>query len=354
MSGKFFRLRVNGYARLFPWCMFLLSYVSCSQVQQPPPQKPPFPLITAENLFAVDALDSQHIWAVGFNSMIVCSSDGGKTWELQKSGVDNNLCDVSFVTPNIGWISGRAGVMLHTTDGGKSWVKQPTGIANHLFALHFVDERNGWAAGDFGTIIHTSDGGVTWVQQGSGEDKIYNDLFFLDQHNGWIVGETGLIYHTSDGGSHWKRQECKDIIPVIDETQWETPTPSLYSVWFTDPLHGWATGMDSIIIATNDGGLTWNKVKNPAESRKVTLYKIAALEDSLWSVGQKGTYLQSSDRGKTWEMPPDKMNTKFWLRDMDFSDKLHGWAVGSRGTIIKTEDGGKNWLMLSGIPVAQR
>ena len=120
----------------------------------------------------------------------------------------------------------------------------------------------------FGTIIHTSDGGATWVKQASGEDKIYNSIFFTDQNNGWVVGEFGLIYHTADGGKTWQKQECREIIPVVDKTQWETPAPSLYSVWFSDAQHGWASGMDSTIIATEDGGITWKKIKNPAEDSK--------------------------------------------------------------------------------------
>jgi len=209
------------------------------------------------------------------------------------------------------------------------------------------------SAGDLpqGAIFATHDGGATWVNQGSGEDKIYNNIFFVDQNNGWVVGEVGLIYHTSDGGKNWLKQECQEIIPVVDKTQWETPTPSLYSVWFSDLQHGWASGMDSIIIATEDGGITWKKIKNPAEALKLTLYKIVARENNLWAVGQKGTYLHSADKGITWDLRPDATNTKFWLRDMDFCDALTGWAVGSRGTIIKTEDGGKSWNMLSGIPV---
>ena len=67
-----------------------LLAASCSRGPQPPaPQKPPFSIITADNLFAVDCVDPQHIWAVGFNSVIVHTADGGKTWEFQKSGVEN-------------------------------------------------------------------------------------------------------------------------------------------------------------------------------------------------------------------------------------------------------------------------
>jgi len=173
----------------------------------------------------------------------------------------------------------------------------------------------------------------------------------VDQSNGWVAGENGLIYHTTDSGKTWQKQECTEIIPMVDKTQWETPTPSLYSIWFSDALHGWASGMDATIIATEDGGTTWKKIKNPAEASKLTLYKIVAREGKLWTAGQKGAYLRSVDNGQTWEMQANAIGTKFWLRDMDFCDSLNGWAVGSRGTIARTEDGGKTWTMLSGIPV---
>ena len=53
----------------------------CVSEQKTPPAEPPFPMVTAENLFAVNALDQQHIWIVGFNSTIIHTADGGKTWE---------------------------------------------------------------------------------------------------------------------------------------------------------------------------------------------------------------------------------------------------------------------------------
>ena len=329
--------------------LFLIT--GCAPEKESRPSKPPFPMVTPENLFAVDALDQNHAWIVGFNATIVHTPDGGTTWEAQTSGVTVSLCDVSFVSPKTGWIAGREGTILTTSDGGENWIKQSSGTTHHLFGLTFVDESFGWAVGDFGTIIHTRDGGKTWMSQGSGEDRIYNDVCFIDRQLGWVAGEYGLIYHTADGGDHWELQECRDIIPVVDETEWEQPTPSLYSIWFQDSLRGWASGMDAIIITTEDGGLNWKKVNNPTEADKLTLYKIALIDGTGWAVGQKGTYLNSPDGGNTWEKRNDATATKSWLRDMDFSDKFSGWAVGARGTIIKTEDGGETWKMYSGIPL---
>ena len=327
--------------------------MSCAKPQTQPP-KPPFTFVTPNHLFAVASPDPQHIWVIGFDSVIMHSADGGTTWKPQKSPVTNSLCDASFVSATTGWIVGRVGTVLHTADGGATWQKQETGFTNHLFAVSFADERTGWAVGDFGTIIHTADGGATWQKQGAEEDKIYNDVSFADALHGWVVGEYGTIYATADGGATWKKQECKDIIPVATESEWESFAPSLYSVYFSDALNGLACGMDGTIIATSDGGTAWRKVKNPAEASKVTLYKIKRSGETCLVAGQKGTTLVSADGGATWRMSGTSDTTKSWLRDMDMADALHGFAVGARGTILKTDDGAGTWKVVSGIAVAQK
>lgn len=307
--------------------------------------------ITANHLFGVDCVDRLHTWLVGLDGIVLATSDGGTTWEQQKSGTDVNLCDVSFVGPQVGWIVGRTGIILHTKDGGKTWVNQQSPAPHHLFAVTFIDAQHGWAVGDYGTIVHTRDGGTTWINQGSGEDRIYNDISFTDRSNGWLVGEYGLIYRTHDGGRNWERQECAAIIPLADETRWESFPPSLYGVFFADAAHGWACGMDGVIITTSNGGSTWEKQTSPAEARKITLYQIHMYKGRGHSIGQKGTYITSRDGGLVWQQHSELTRTKFWLRDIDFCDDLTGFAVGSRGTILKTDNGGTSWRMISGIPV---
>lgn len=323
----------------------------CAEQRSPVRPKPPFSFVTASDLFAVHC-SGQNVWVVGFDACIYHSGDGGETWQEQHSGVDVNLCDVTFIDSRNGWISGRAGTMLRTGDGGATWTPCDTGTTNHLFALHFVDNSTGWAVGNFGTIVHTTDGGRTWTDQGSGEDRIYNDVFFVSATTGWIAAEYGLIYHTDDGGATWQQQECPDIIPVVDETQWESFPPSLYGVCFRDAAHGWITGMDGTIITTVDGGATWTKMTNPAEASEVTLYCPRTAGDRVCVVGQKGTCLVLDPPQGLWQDRSAVTDTKFWLRDMHFGSPDTGFAVGSRGTILRTTDGGTTWEMLSGIPLS--
>ena len=50
--------------------------------------------------------DAQHAWAVGDSGVIAATSDGGKTWSAQNSGVKQNLRCIMFIDPKNGWISG--------------------------------------------------------------------------------------------------------------------------------------------------------------------------------------------------------------------------------------------------------
>lgn len=307
-------------------------------------------LVTREDLVSVTSPISGYIWAVGFNSTILHSKDGGENWVHQKCPLETDLFGVFFLDTRKGWIVGKYGSIFRTVDGGEHWIMVKPQTHQRLFDVHFVNEKQGWSVGSWGTILHTEDGGETWIKQGSGEDIIYNSVWFVDKRQGWIVGEYGNILYTKDGGKSWIKQECKDIIPEVREDEWETPTPSLYDVYFKTPLTGWAVGLDGIIIMTEDGGRHWRRLQTPLKS---TLYKIVVIEEKGWVIGSQGSYLTSLDGGKNWSLEEKKIKTRFWLRDLAFSDKMHGCAVGSLGTIIITSDGGKTWEIVSGISLEE-
>jgi len=332
--------------------LFILSILTLSCTYKPNNQThpPPFSIVTFDHLFGVAAPDDNNIWIVGLNATILHSKDGGKSWIRQKSPLTADLYDVWFADNRNGWVVGKYGTILRTGDGGATWITARAETDQRLFDVCFADVQSGWSVGSWGTIVHTSNGGETWTKQGPGEDIIYNGVWFVDTRQGWIVGEYGTILHTQNGGKTWMRQECKDIIPVLREDEWETPTPSLYGVYFKDPLQGWAVGLDGIIIHTQDGGKKWKQLDSPAE---FALYKIMVIGNNGWAVGLRGGYVFSTDDGRTWTMDDQSIRTRFWLRDLCFCDKAHGCLVGSSGTIALTQNGGETWQMVSGISFGQ-
>jgi photosystem II stability/assembly factor-like uncharacterized protein len=63
-----------------------------------------------------------------------------------------------FIDTLTGWVVGYDGIIMHTTDGGQSWHTQPTTGSWNLLSVWAVDGHTAWASGMGGTIIHTSNG----------------------------------------------------------------------------------------------------------------------------------------------------------------------------------------------------
>lgn len=69
-----------------------------------------------------------HIWAVGKpGSVVFHSADFGNTWEAIPTGQSLPLNAIHFADENRGWAAGEMGTILATTDGGKTWTVQRQG-----------------------------------------------------------------------------------------------------------------------------------------------------------------------------------------------------------------------------------
>lgn len=61
--------------------------------------------------------------AVGDKGAYLISEDNGETWQLKEGLIKTKMWfkDVSFSSPDKGWVVGLAGNIVGTTDGGKTW-----------------------------------------------------------------------------------------------------------------------------------------------------------------------------------------------------------------------------------------
>jgi Photosynthesis system II assembly factor YCF48 len=79
------------------------------------------------------------------------------------------LFDIWAVDDSTAWAVGKGGTILRTTDAGKTWRRQPSGISSDLEAIAGnLDGSQLWAVGDAGVVLHSSDRGQTWKRQSSG------------------------------------------------------------------------------------------------------------------------------------------------------------------------------------------
>lgn len=154
---------------------------------------------------------SDRVVAVGSNGVIVYSLDG-EHWIQAEVPSQVLLTTVFFIDDREGWAAGHDTLILHTTDGGESWQIQyeepitDDDLPKPILDLHFDDRRRGWAIGAFSLMLATEDGGRTWQKVDTGD--LYDLLEGLDQEpepnfnafhrleDGFlIVGELGTLLH---------------------------------------------------------------------------------------------------------------------------------------------------------------
>jgi photosystem II stability/assembly factor-like uncharacterized protein len=303
------------------------------QMRAPVPLPPSPAPSGAPNLYAVDFVDARHGWAVGHDSAILATSDGGATWVVQAAAATNGrmLLALQFLDLKTGWVAGGDRTVLATQDGGATWTVQTSGTDVDLRALGFADARTGWAVGDRGTVLKTGDGGATWTIQASGTDESLNGLHVIDGRTAWAAGESGTLLKTSDGGTTWTPRESGVSV-------------GLYSVGFQTPRNGWAIGMGGTLLRTVDGGESWYA------SRSGTLGSLVSLRfadsNSGWAIGRDGAVLRTDDGGASWwSLTAGPTGA---LIDLALVDRQRGWAVGRGGTILTTRDGGTTWVPQDG------
>ena len=118
-------------------------------------------LLPGSNVIA--APDDEHAWRVGVAGRIERSSDAGKSWKAQHSGVTADLLSGSAPSAEVCWIVGQGETLLLTTDGGKHWKQLSSPISGAPGGVHALDAQHAtiWDASKRNSF-ETADGGLTW------------------------------------------------------------------------------------------------------------------------------------------------------------------------------------------------
>lgn len=264
--------------------------------------------------------DTETGWIVGGENTILYTSNGGDSWNAQKSPVDAWFYSIHFDNENVGWALGysNGSVILHTMDGGKQWNLQYKNENAWLYDIFFSDNNYGWVVGYPNIILHTTDGGKNWTHQDSESDVSFFGLTFVNKDRGWIVGETGEIQLTENGGETWRKQYSGTNQDLLD-------------VFFISQKTGWIVGASGTVLWTTNGGSNWIKQDSPVTSDLEGVFFIDA--NVGWAVGNSGTIIHTKNGGITWELQAS--HTSVDLKSVCFPSGFNGWAVGKGGTILK-------------------
>ena len=173
-----------------------------------------------------------------------------------------------------------------------------------------------------------------------------NDMQFLpDGQHGWVVGAVsatstmhGQVLATTDGGSTWNNVPYPESSSVAPE-----------GVFFVNPDTGWIVGKNGYIKKTTDAGLTWLTQSSPV-ARKLHRVHFASSQVGWitggWQDGSSFPLLKTTNGGANWQ-DMSFGSSCYSCEDIWFADSLHGWIVGQDASINPfiqhTTDGGATW-----------
>jgi photosystem II stability/assembly factor-like uncharacterized protein len=133
-------------------------------------------------------------------------------------------------------------------------------------------------------------------------------------------------------------------------------TASLRAISVIDKSVVWASGSKGTFLLTTDGGKTWKCDTIPGETRN-DFRSIHAWDKNramVFGTGTPGKAYLTTDGGKTWKKIYENETKGIFFNSLRFSDKYNGIAVSDpvddRSFVIKTSDGGITWTRLFNIP----
>ncbi|MEW6508294.1 MAG: YCF48-related protein [Bacteroidota bacterium] len=282
-----------------------------------------------------------------------------QSWKVMtEPQITGYLNDIYMVDDKEGWLVGNGGLIIHTTDGFQTFEVQVSNVpTKNLMKVFFVSKNEGWIGTDKGSLLKTIDGGKTWTESDFSKVKpanfgfsAFSSLYFVDKNLGfWVAGKSRneFIFKTIDGGNSWS---IKDSLIVTSGTSFWT------DIRFYDSLKGVVVGDDKGVQKyTTNGGESWiagdGVVYSPFRNSTVRYLS----ENELVCLGEGNEFNQlllpifkSTNGGKNWvekTNPADKVYDR--VKDIYFKDNLNGVAVGNNGFskmfVYKTSDGGETW-----------
>jgi photosystem II stability/assembly factor-like uncharacterized protein len=247
----------------------------------------------------------------GSAGVLLFTRDGGLRWHRFVLNALPGLNRVRFVDNKTGFVAGDGteqypSGLFRTTDAGKTWLPVPGPRCPVWLAADFTDDHTGALAGAWnwmallrqGTLVRLDSdqlggrnlrdlrlSGKRGVAVGQGGLVLLNDntseaawglpdlglprgvlaswdfhaVYHLGDHV-WVAGRPGsVVLHSGNFGGTWETQR----------TGWPVP---LLGLFFLDERQGWAVGEYGTILATADGGKTWQVQHQERGQRAAALF----------------------------------------------------------------------------------
>ncbi len=171
-----------------------------------------------------------------------------------------------------------------------------------------------------------------WVQQNSGVSTSLYMIQFVNRYTGWATGSNSTIIKTTNGGENWFQQPCN-----------LSASKNLNGLCMLDVNNGYIVGAHETILKTVNGGLNWIIIRDGPVAQGNTYNAVWFINSSTGlTCGFVGVVLRTTNGGLNW----DSLNvgSNAILNDIQFFNSQTGWVCGDVGYLRKTTNGGNTWF----------
>jgi len=182
--------------------------------------------------------------------------------------------------------------------------------------------------GERGTIFLSDDGGLGWRQALTPNAMLLTAIAVVDAQRLAAVGHDGVILLSDDTGERWRM--------VFAAPEDEEP---LLDVWFDGTGRGFAVGAYGRFLETLDRGDTWQQ--RHLDGNDLHYNAMARAGDALLLAGEAGLLLRSEDGGQEWTaLDAPYAGSFFGLLELPGHRLL---LFGMRGHAYLSENAGDSW-----------
>lgn len=218
---------------------------------------------------------------------------------------------------------GLRGLITYSDDQGATWKQASVPVQSDLLAVHFPEPTQGWAVGHDGVILHSEDGGQIWTKQLDGRIAQAQSVAFYEP----------LATAGDDAATQ--------ALQIIDANYRSGPSLPFLDVWFSDAAHGYVVGAFGNLMATQDGGKTWEPwllhIDNPGG---LHLNSIRGINGQIFIAAEQGNVFRLNPQTQRFEALVTGYAGSFFGIAGNARNLL---AYGLRGTVYRSQDNGNSW-----------
>lgn len=206
---------------------------------------------------------------------------------VESGGTANPLLDVWFADEKSGFAMGAYGLIFSTDDGGETWTIRSSDLDNldkyHYYSLASADGQTLYLAGEAGMLFRSDDAGANWVRLESPyEGSLFGIVALPNGSDGRVIcfGLRGNIFVSDDKGESWERRPAANQNTLMGGVV--SPAGRLVIV-----------GRSGTVLSSDDAGETFNVVIR--EDRSSYSAVIVNPDKNVILVGEGGIHRGASD-----------------------------------------------------------